>query len=117
MRRRRFFVRRVKATTQAARRWFFPQRLDLRDGNAMLLALRAVAAVPVKSRHPQIHHSRNLYKCIYKRQRANAPIVGMTNIGGEELRLTAALPCTRPAPHARGERRSPAKTPAADRSC
>src|SRR5208283_5098843 len=44
------------------------QCLNLHDGNAMLLALRTVAAVPVKSLHPQIHHSMKLCKCIYKCQ-------------------------------------------------
>src|SRR5271157_4530135 len=41
------------------------QRLDFRDGNAVLLALGTVAAVPVKPRYPQSHHSRELCKCIY----------------------------------------------------
>ena len=34
----------------------------------MLLALRTVAVIPVKSLHPRIHHGRMLCKCIYKCQ-------------------------------------------------
>src|SRR5208283_2343228 len=42
------------------------QRLYFINRNAVSLGLRAVAAVPVKSRYAQSYHSSKLCKCIYK---------------------------------------------------
>jgi hypothetical protein len=41
------------------------QSLNLGNRNAVLLALRPVAVIPIESADPQIHGSINLYNCIY----------------------------------------------------
>jgi hypothetical protein len=49
----------------ATRGFVREQGLNLRQRNAVLLALCPVAFVPIEAANPQVHVSTTLYKCVY----------------------------------------------------